>query len=411
MEKGLTRFQILFMAFTCALVVANIYYNQPLLGILAREFAVSEKAISLVPALTLIGYALGILFLVPLGDMMERRKLLQISLFTAGSLAVGIAFCSSYYLLCVLSFLLGFFNVSGSVLIPFAADLSRPRERGRVVGTVMSGILLGSLIARTLAGVLAQHFGWRSVFIFAGATSFTLMITMVFALPASLPSFSGNYKNLILSMGKLVRDLPVAREAAIIGAIVFSTFSAFWTTLTFLLEGEPFNYSPQTIGFFGALGMIGALAAPLAGRYADKKGPAATIRLGLYCTMVAFLLLAVSATQVLGLIVGVLILDMGVQVAHISNQSRIFELNAAARSRLSTIYVFSYFVGGSLGSYLGTLLWSWGRWPAVSLAGLFMCAIAVLLFKRGQASGPFSLPPCPKNLICPRNSYGSGLQD
>lgn len=386
MEKGLSRFQILFMAFTCALVVANVYYNQPLLGILAREFGVTEKDISLVPALTLIGYALGILFLVPLGDMMERRKLLQISLFAAGSFAVGIAFCTSYYVLCTLSFLLGFFNVSGSVLIPFAANLSKPQERGRVVGTVLSGILLGSLIARTLAGVLAQHFGWKSVFFFAGGTSYILMIAMAFALPASIPSFSGSYKNLIFSMGKLVRDLPIAREAALIGAIVFSTFSAFWTTLTFLLEGEPFNYSPQTIGFFGALGMIGALAAPLAGRYADKKGPAATIRLGLYCTMGAFLLLAVSATQVIGLIIGVLVLDLGVQVAHISNQSRIFELNAEARSRLSTIYVFSYFCGGSLGSYLGTLLWSWGGWPAVCVGGLAMCAIAMLFFRRGQST-------------------------
>jgi predicted MFS family arabinose efflux permease len=386
MEKGLTRFQILFMAFTCALVVANVYYNQPLLGILAREFGVTEEAISLVPALTLIGYALGILFLVPLGDMIERRKVLQVSLFAAGTFALGIAFCSSYYLLCTLSFFLGFFNVSGSILIPFAADLSRPRERGRVVGTVLSGILLGSLIARTLAGVLAQHFGWRSVFVFASGTSFTLMVAMSFALPASMPSFTGTYKSLIFSMGKLVRDLPVAREAALIGAIVFSTFSAFWTTLTFLLEGEPFHYSPQTIGFFGALGMIGALAAPLAGKYADKKGPAATIRLGLYSTMGAFLLLAVSSTQVLGLIIGVLILDLGVQVAHISNQSRIFELNAEARSRLSTIYVFSYFCGGSFGSYLGSQLWSWGRWPAVSLGGLLMCAIAMLFFRRGEST-------------------------
>lgn len=386
MEKGLSRFQILFMAFTCALVVANVYYNQPLLGILAREFGVTEEAISLVPALTLIGYALGILFLVPLGDMMERRKLLQISLLAAGTFAMGIAFSSAYSALCVLSFLLGFFNVSGSVLIPFAANLSKPQERGKVVGMVLSGILLGSLIARTLAGIIAQHFGWRAVFIFAGSTSFILMVATYFALPASIPSFSGSYKNLILSMGKLVRELPIAREAALIGAIVFSTFSAFWTTLTFLLEAEPFNYSPQTIGFFGALGMIGALAAPLAGRYADKKGPAATIRLGLYCTMGAFLLLAVSATQVIGLIIGVLILDLGVQVAHISNQSRIFELNAEARSRLSTIYVFSYFCGGSFGSYLGTQLWAWGKWPAVCVGGFLMCAIAMLFFKRGHKS-------------------------
>lgn len=384
MEKGLTRFQVLFMTLTCALVTGNLYYNQPLLGILAREFAVSEQAISVVPALTLIGYALGILFLVPLGDMIERRKLLQVSLFAAGSFAIGIAFSPSYYMLCGLSFAMGFFNISGSVLIPFSAHLARPRERGKVVGTVLSGILLGSLMARTLAGVFGEHFGWQSAFIFAGSASLILMLVTPLALPSSEPSFTGSYKDLLVSMKNLVRDLPVAREAAMLGALVFLTFSAFWTTLTFLLEGEPFNYTPQTIGFFGALGMIGALAAPLTGRYADKKGAAATIRLGIYSTMGAFLLLSLAGSHVVGLIIAVLLLDMGVQVAHISNQSRIFELNAEARSRLNTIYIFSYFVGGSLGSFIGSQLWSWGRWPAVCLGGFAICGLAMLIFRRGE---------------------------
>lgn len=168
------------------------------------------------------------------------------------------------------------------------------------------------------------------------------------------------------------------------GGLLFASFSAFWTILTFLLEGEPFNYSPQSIGLFGALGMVGALAAPIAGRYTDKKGTASTIRIGLYCAMAAFAILAASSTSVFGLVVGVLLLDLGVQVAHISNQSRIFELNPEARSRLNTIYIFSYFTGGSLGSFIGSQLWAFGKWPAVCLGGLLFCLVSTLIFWRGH---------------------------
>ncbi|AFY00369.1 MFS transporter [Bdellovibrio bacteriovorus] len=384
MGKGLSRTQVFFMTLTCILVVGNMYYNQPLLGILAREFGVTESKVSLVPAFTLIGYALGILFLVPMGDMIERRKLIQGSMTMAGLLAIALPFSPTLGVFCAISCVMGFFNVSQSVLIPFAANLAKPEERGKVVGIVLSGILIGSLMARTLAGFIAQYFGWKTVFIFAGAVSLILSIVSQFVLPMSEPNFKGTYKQLLLSTAKLFRELPTMREAALMGAILFGTFSAFWTTLTFLLEAAPFNYDPKTIGLFGALGMIGALAAPLAGRYADKKGAAATIRMGLYCSMGAFALLALSSTFVAGIVLGVLVLDLGIQVAHISNQSRVFSHAPEYHSRLNTIYIFAYFTGGSLGSYVGSALWSWGQWPAVSLGGLGFCLIATLIFRRGQ---------------------------
>ncbi|WP_374034888.1 MFS transporter [Bdellovibrio bacteriovorus] len=384
MGKGLSRTQVFFMTLTCILVVGNMYYNQPLLGILAREFGVTESKVSLVPAFTLIGYALGILFLVPMGDMIERRKLIQGSMTMAGLLAIALPFSPTLGVFCAISCVMGFFNVSQSVLIPFAANLAKPEERGKVVGIVLSGILIGSLMARTLAGFIAQYFGWKTVFIFAGSVSLILSIVSQFVLPMSEPNFKGTYKQLLLSTAQLFRELPTMREAALMGAILFGTFSAFWTTLTFLLEATPFNYDPKTIGLFGALGMIGALAAPLAGRYADKKGAAATIRMGLYCSMGAFALLALSSTFVAGIILGVLVLDLGIQVAHISNQSRVFSHAPEFHSRLNTIYIFAYFTGGSLGSYVGSALWSWGQWPAVSLGGLGFCLIATLIFRRGQ---------------------------
>ena len=271
MEKGLTKFQTLFMTMTCTLVVGNVYYNQPLLGVLARHFSVSEETVALVPTLTLIGYALGILFLVPLGDMLERRKLLQFNMVVAGWICIGISLSTSIEMLAAFSLALGFFNVSGSIIIPLAADLAKPHERGKVTGIVLSGILLGSLMARTMAGFLEEHLGWTGVFQVAGAINLALAFSIQWALPTSEATFHGSYKSLLLSIGKLFRELPIAREAAIMGGLLFASFSAFWTILTFLLEGEPFNYSPQSIGLFGALGMVGALAAPIAGRYTDNN--------------------------------------------------------------------------------------------------------------------------------------------
>lgn len=384
MGKGVTKSQVFFMVLTCALVVGNLYYNQPLLGVLAREFGVSEKEVSLVPAFTMIGYAVGILLLVPLGDMMERRRLMQICMTVSGALAFSIAFSPNVAVLCAVSFLMGFFNVSATILIPFSANLAQPQERGKIVGTVLAGILLGSLMARTLAGFITEHFGWKTVYLFAGSVNIILAVATHWALPIAESQFTGTYKQLIKSTFQLVKDFSLVREAAFMGAILFGSFSMFWTTLTFLLEGQPFEYSAQTIGLFGILGMIGAAAAPIAGRYADKKGTAATIRLGLYCAMASFAVLAASSTLVWGIVLGVLLLDLGIQVAHISNQTRMFELSEEARSRLSSIYIFCYFVGGSLGSYIGSILWSWGKWPAVSLGGLFFCLLATTVFRRGQ---------------------------
>ncbi|NUN05925.1 MAG: MFS transporter [Bdellovibrio sp.] len=384
MGHGVSRSQVSFMVLTCILVIGNLYYNQPLLGILSREFGVSEKTVALVPALTLIGYAIGILFIVPLGDRIERRRMIQISLFAAGTLALALPFSPNFVVLCAISFILGFSNISATTLIPFAANLARPEERGKVVGTVLSGILIGTLLGRALSGFMAEHFGWKTVFLFSGCVSYALGVLTPWALPTSEPHFKGTYRELLSSTFQLIRDIPRVREIALMGAILFGSFSAFWTTLTFLLEAAPFSYSPQTIGLFGALGMIGALAAPMAGRYADKKGTAATIRLGLYLAMIAFAVLALSSTWVAGIILGVLILDLGIQIAHISNQTRLFEISQEARSRLSSIYIFCYFVGGSLGAAVGSQLWSFGRWPAVSLGGLLFCVLAAVIFKRGQ---------------------------
>lgn len=384
MQNKASKLQVFFMTLTCALIVGNLYYNQPLLGVLGRYFNVSETSASLIPTFTLIGYAFGILFLVPIGDMINARKLMQVTMFIAGGLAILLTLSPNLEIFLIISTLLGFINIGQSVLIPFSANIAAPEERGKVVGLVLSGILIGSLAARTLAGIITQYFGWQAVYLFAGSISISLAILTPVILPNAKPGFDGSYKKLLLSMVEIFKDFPTIRQASFMGAILFGSFSAFWTVLTFLLEGEPFLFDPKTIGLFGVLGIIGALAAPLAGKTLDKAGPSPTIRLGLYCSMIAFIVLGLSSTWVLGLVIGILILDLGIQVAHISNQSRIFNYKPEARSRLNTIYIFFYFVGGSLGSYIGSLLWTFGSWKALCLGGFLACVIAYLVFQKSQ---------------------------
>lgn len=386
MQERVSKLQVFFMTLTCALIVGNLYYNQPLLGVLSRFFQVSETEASLIPTLTLIGYAFGIFLLVPIGDMINARKLIQASMFISGCLALLLTLSPNLTVFLIISCVLGFANVGQSVLIPFSANLAAPAERGKVVGLVLSGILIGSLSARTMAGIITQYFGWKAVFIFAGCVSIFLSLITPLLLPNATPHFKGSYKSLLRSIFEIFKDFPTIREASLMGAILFGSFSAFWTVLTFLLEGEPFFFEPKIIGLFGALGLIGALAAPLAGKYLDTKGAATTIRLGLYCAMAAFAILGFSSNWVIGLVIGVLFLDLGIQVAHISNQSRIFNYKPEARSRLNTIYIFFYFVGGSAGSYIGSILWSLGKWPAVCAGGFIACLTAFLVFRRGVES-------------------------
>jgi predicted MFS family arabinose efflux permease len=383
----LSRGTLLLLSTVAGVSVANIYYNQPLLDSLRATYPAQAGWVGVVPASTQLGYAAGMLFLAPLGDRFDRRRIILLQ--TAGlvlALLVA-ALAPTLATLAAASLAVGVLATIAQQAVPFAAELAPPEERGRAVGTVMSGLLLGILLARTAAGLIAEHFGWRTVFGASIAALVALAGVVILRLPKSQPTSARPYGKLLASMWHLAIELPELRQAALTGAALFAAFSGFWSVLTLLLAGPPFHLGPQAAGLFGIVGAAGALAAPLAGRSADKRGPRAVITLSIVLVALSFVVFGLSKASLVGLVLGVVILDIGVQAAQISNQSRIYALKPEARSRINTVYMVGYFIGGAMGSAVGALAWRNFGWTGVSVAGLAftLMAMARHLMPRRQA--------------------------
>ena len=369
------------MAVGSGLAVANIYYVQPLLADMGRYFGVPDRRMGLVAMLSQVGYAAGMFFFVPLGDRLERRSFILVTLAAVTIALVGMATAPSFLWLAAASLVVGVTSVAPQLLVPFAAHLADPSERGRVVGTVMSGLLIGILAARTVSGVVGEYLGWRSMYGIAAAVMVALALALRERLPRSQPEpLEVSYIGLLLSIGGLLRDEPVLRQSCFFGAMGFGAFSTFWTTLAFHLARPPFEYGSGVVGLFGLVGIVGALAAPVAGRIADRRSARWTIGAGLTCVLLAYVVLYALGRTIVGMVLGVIVLDLGAQSAHISNQSRIYAVRPEARNRMTTAYMVTYFVGGAVGSSAGA--WGWGRagWGGVCLVGLGMSVAGLLAF-------------------------------
>jgi len=358
------------MAITCGLVVANLYYNQPLLVDIGATFGITESKASLVATATQVGYTLGLLFMVPLGDKLEQKGLIILQLLCAAACLAGVAFAPTFGVMLLASLLTGLFSSVPQLLMPLAAHLANDQERGRVVGTVMSGLLIGVLLSRTISGYVGLHFGWRAMFWAGSAAMVVLSGILYLMLPRHKPSFAGNYGDLLRTLGTLTREFPLLRRSALVGMCMFAGFSAFWTTLVFFLESPAYGYHSDAAGLFGLVGAAGALAAPLAGKSSDKRGAGFALGIGILLFMGAYALLAVGGHYLVVLIIGVVVLDVGQQLTHISNQSRVFALLPEARSRLNTVYMTACFIGASVGSYAGGLAWVSFQWIGVCAVGL-----------------------------------------
>ena len=374
----LTKLHLWVMTKATGLVVANIYYNQPLLGDISKEFNVSEAKGGMLAMLTQIGYAAGMLFCVPLGDMVKRKQLIMIVFLMDIFALILAAWSPTIHILMFASFLIGAFSIIPQLIIPMAAHLSKPQERGRTVGFVMSGLLIGILLSRTISGYVGAQLGWRAMFIIAAALMFVLAIALYFLLPEVYPDYKGNYKELMTSLISLIKEEPILRIASLRGALCFAGFAGFWSTLVFLLRQPPFNAGSEVAGAFGLVGAFGALAASQMGRLTDKGNGFRLTAITILLVIISFVIFGFSGSSFVGLVAGVIIMDMGVQATHISNQAAIFSIRPEARNRLNTVYMVTYFIGGALGTFLATQAWHVYDWKGVVAMGLILSIIALV---------------------------------
>lgn len=374
---GIGKTTLFAMAAATGIAVANIYYNQPMLGLIEADFS-NQPATALIPTATQLGYALGLFFLLPLGDIVHRRKLI-IGQFIVLAAALGAtAMAPSAAWLVIASLVVGAGSTVAQQIIPFAATLAVPERRGATIGTLMAGLLSGILLSRTLSGFVGQHAGWREMFWLGVPLALAAAVLMFATLPDHRPTSRMRYRSAIRSLAHFWKREPALRTATMVQAALFGSFSAFWTILALYLQGPQFNLGADIAGLFGVVGAVGILAAPLAGRVADRRGPHFVVWLGAALTLLGWLVFSAGASLV-ALIVGVIILDFGVQSAIVSNQHIIYALDAEARSRLNTVFMTGIFIGGSAGSAMAIIVWRYAHWHGVCALGGLLAILALAI--------------------------------
>ncbi|WP_338281033.1 MFS transporter [Corallococcus caeni] len=377
----------LLLAASAGLSVASIYYSQPMLAVMGGTLGASDTAVGLVPMLTQLGYALGILLLTPLGDRFDRRRIIltKAALLSVALLLGGIA--PGIQLLLIVSFAVGLTATLAQDIVPAAATLAPEHERGKVVGTVMTGLLLGILLSRVISGVVAEHFGWRAMYMVAAASVALIGVAAWRGLPRFRPTNTLSYGALLGSLASLWRKYGALRRAALAQGLISIGFSAFWSTLAVMLHGAPFHLGSAAAGAFGLAGAAGALGAPVAGRIADRFGPEVVTRLGAGLTVVSFATMFAAPwlepNHRLWLIGASAIgFDLGAQITLVAHQTLVFGIDPAARSRLNAVLFVTMFIGMSIGAASGSLVLARWGWTAVTLLATVsaLAALGVRLF-------------------------------
>ena len=377
----LSRADVLLMSFCTGLIVANIYYCQPLIILIAREFQLTESFAGRITYLTQGGYALGLFLLVPLGDMFERKKQILVITGVAVAALLMAGFSRSFLLLEIASVFIGASSIVPQLILPMAANLSSDENRGHTIGIIMSGLLVGILGSRAISGSIGYLWGWRAMFFIAAGLCFLLLFLMAKRFPKSLPSFTGTYRQLMHSMWGYIKSQPVLREASIINFLAFAILSSFWTTMVLFLANPPFEFQSLQIGLFGIAGAAGALAAPLVGKWSDGKDPRKNLMIGLVLQLISIAAFYFTGSELYLFIAGIILIDIGQQAIHVTNQTRIYALVPEARNRLNTIFMSVSFVGASMGSAMGLWLWDKGQWPVYCFGAALVILLNICIYQ------------------------------
>lgn len=371
-KTTLTSSLILLLSITCGVVVANMYYIQPIGTKVAASLSVSTSAIGILTMLTQLGYALGLLFLVPLGDVVDRPKLI-IRMATLSAISLLAAFFApSFTLFACASFLIGLLSIVPQIIIPYGAVLAGPKARGKVMGTLLSGLLVGILLSRTVSGIVASLFSWRMIYLFALVLVAILTGLLYWKMPRTQikTTSSVSYLDSLKSLPYLVKTQRLLREASISGFFMFGTFSIFWSTLIFYISSPVYHWGTFEAGILAIFGLSGAVAAPIVGRLSDSYSERKIVGMGLAMQTLSFVALLVAGSHLVVLLVAIILLDVGNQFGQVANQTRVQGLGEAASNRNNTVFMFMYFIGGATGSLLGTTMWQQFGWLGVTLTGL-----------------------------------------
>ena len=385
-DQPLSTFVLYLMSVSAGLVAANIYYAQPLLNYISEEFDVSESQASSVSLATQLGYAMGLLLIIPLGDKIANHRILRVDFVVMIVSLIAAAASGSLWFLIAASFFVGLTSALPQLFVPMAARLASDETRGRAIGIVMSGLLIGVLGSRVLSGGVGELCGWRTVFYSAATMMAALFVLLTIKLPRLQPTYEGSYFELMKSIGSYFKNEPRLRLAALRGALSFGALSAFWTTLVFLMQ-DNFDYGSTVTGLFGLLGIGGALAAVQVGKLNDRMSKHKIIVVATSIMIVSWIVFLFSAESIIGIVIGVILIDLGQQALHITNQNIIFATNPDARNRINTVYMVSFFLGGAGGTILGALAWEHFQWVGVSLFGLALSVAALLahfIFKKAE---------------------------
>ncbi|MFF4779324.1 MFS transporter [Microtetraspora fusca] len=375
---GVPGWLIALLAVATGTTVANLYYAQPLLSSLRDVFHISTATAGALITLTQVGYVIGMLFLVPLGDRLEKRSLITalLTITTLALVAAGLA--TGFPMLLAASLISGATSVVAQILVPLAASLAPDHARGRIVGRVMSGLLTGILLSRTLSSLVSDIAGWRVVYLGSAVLMAVLAVALRAALPQHARTTSMPYHHVLRSTVKLVRTHPALLRRGLYQAAMFGAFSAFWTTVSYVLTGPHFHYSPVGVGVFALVGAAGAAIAPLAGHWADRRLTRRMTGAALAVAALAFGVAGFGQRSIVLIALAAIVLDMAVQTTLILGQHTIYQLDPNARARLNSAFIATFFLGGALGSELGSIAYHAGGWGAVSVLGTALPVLALL---------------------------------